>query len=219
MCQAFRSTQAEGAQYQFPNHPEDTGLKVEEKHLDEGLALSSEQIARIEHYNPCFKERHVESFRPGELLSADTFFVGSLKEIGKLYLHAVVDTYGSYAFGFLHTGKKPEYAATLLHNDVLPFYQNHQLDVSAILTDNGPEFCGTPNHPFELYLSLNDIKHCRIKVRTPSTNGFVERFNRTFLDEFFCVFVLFLPYHHRYNYLVSLVFHVRVPPFLCSFLL
>jgi transposase InsO family protein len=163
----------------------DRWLKVEEKHLDQGLELSAEQIARIEHYNPCFKERHVESSRPGELLSADTFFVGTLKGIGKLYLHAVVDTYGSYAFGFLHTGKKPECAATLLYNDVLPFYQEHKLAVSAILTDNGPEFCGTPNHPFELYLSLNDIEHRRTKVRTPRTNGFVERFNRTVLDEFF----------------------------------
>ena len=163
----------------------DRWLKVEEKHLDEGLELSSEQIARIEHYNPCFKERHVESSRPGELLCADTFFVGTLKGIGKLYLHAVVNTYGSYAFGFLPVCRKPECAATLLHNDVLPFYQDHQLAVSAILTDNGPEFCGTSNHPFEMYLSLNDIEHHRIKVRTPRTNGFVEHFNCTILDEFF----------------------------------
>ena len=97
----------------------------------------------------------------------------------------MVDTYGSYAFGFLHTGKKPECAATLLHNDVLPFCKEHGLTVSAILTDNGPEFCGTPNHPFELYLALNHIEHRRTKVRTPRTNGFVERFNKTVLDEFF----------------------------------
>ena len=160
-------------------------MRLEEKHLEEGIELTAEQVAKIEKYNPCFKERHVESSRPGELLSADTFFVGTLKGIGKVYLHAVVDTYGSYAFGFLHTGKKPECAATLLHNDVLPFYGEHGLPVSAMLTDNGPEFCGTPNHPFELYLALNDIEHRRTKVRTPRTNGFIERFNRTVLDEFF----------------------------------
>lgn len=61
--------------------------------------------------------------------------------------------------------------------------------VSAVLTDNRPEFCGTPNNPFELYLSLNDIEYCRTKVRTPRTNGFVERFNRTILDEFFRIAV------------------------------
>jgi len=163
----------------------DRWMRLEERHLDEGIELTAEQIAKIEKYNPCFKERHVESSKPGELLSADTFFVGALKGIGKVYLHAVVDTYGSYAFGFLHTGKKPECAATLLHNDVLPFYQEHKLRVSAILTDNGPEFCGTANHPFELYLALNDIEHRRTKIRTPRTNGFIERFNRTVLDEFF----------------------------------
>ena len=160
-------------------------MKVEQRHLEDGIELTAEQVAKIEKYNPCFKERHVESSRPGELLSADTFFVGSLKGIGKVYLFAAVDTYSSYAFGFLHTGKKPECAATLLHNDVLPFYQEHGLEVGAILTDNGPEFCGTQNHPFELYLALNDIEHRRTKVRTPRTNGFIERFNKTVLDEFF----------------------------------
>ena len=48
--------------------------------------------------------------------------VGSLKGIGRVYLHAVVDTHGSYAFGFLHVSKQPEAAVAVLHNDVLPFY-------------------------------------------------------------------------------------------------
>lgn len=64
----------------------------------------------IEKANPCFRERHVESSRPGELLAQDTFFVGHLRGVGKVYLQAVVDTYGSYAFGFLHTGKVSECA-------------------------------------------------------------------------------------------------------------
>jgi transposase InsO family protein len=97
----------------------------------------------------------------------------------------VVDTYGSYAFGYLHTSKQPEAAALVVHNDVLPFYQEQDLTVGAILTDNGREFYGKDTHPYELYLSLNDIEHRRTKVRSPKTNGFVERFNRTALDEFF----------------------------------
>ncbi|QFT29537.1 Integrase core domain protein [Labrenzia sp. THAF82] len=127
----------------------------------------------------------MESGAPGELLSADTFFVGNLKGIGKVYLHAVVDTYGSYAFGFLHVSKRPEAAVAVLHNDVLPFYQRLDLPVKAVLTDNGREFCGTETHPYELYLDLNGIEHRRTKVKTPKTNGFVERFNGTVLDEFF----------------------------------
>ena len=57
--------------------------------------------------------------------------------------------------------------------------------IEAVLTDNGRKFCGTETHPYELYLALNDIEHRRTKVRKPQTNGFIERFNRTALDEFF----------------------------------
>jgi transposase InsO family protein len=117
-------------------------------------------------------------------LAQDTFYVGHLKGVGKVYLQAVVDTYGSYAFAYLHAAKVPEHAALVLHNNVLPQYQKWGLTVGAILTDNGREFCGTESHPYEVYLALNDIQHRRTKVKSPRTNGFVERFNRTILDEF-----------------------------------
>lgn len=165
----------------------DRWLRLEERNAARTIDLTSEQAAFIEKLNPCFRERHVESSAPGELLSADTFFVGNLKGIGKVYLHAVVDTYGSYAFGFLHVSKQPEAAVAVLHNDVLPFYRRLDLPVKAILTDNGREFCGTETHPYELYLDLNGIEHRRTRVKTPKTNGFVERFNGTVLDEFFRV--------------------------------
>jgi hypothetical protein len=38
----------------------------------------------------------------------------------------VVDTYGSDAFGFLHVSKQPEAAVAVVHNDVLPFYEQFQ---------------------------------------------------------------------------------------------
>jgi len=163
----------------------DRMLEVERRHLEEGLELTAEQLEALEKNNPCFRERHVESSRPGELLSADTCRVGTLEGIGHVYLHSVVDTYGSYAFGYLHPTKQPEAAALLLHNDVLPFYRDRQLPVSAVLTDNGREFCGREMHPYELYLALNDIQHRRTPIRSPQTNGFVERFIRTVKEEFF----------------------------------
>jgi len=141
-------------------------LKLESQAYQHEIELTPEQVAWIEKANPCFRERHVESSRPGELLCADTFFVGTLKGVGKVYLHAVVDTYGSYAFGYLHTSRQPEAAALVLHNDVLPFYQQHGLTVGAVLTDNGREFCGTETHPYEFYLALNDIEHRRTQVRS-----------------------------------------------------
>lgn len=163
-------------------------LAIEKKALETQIQLSPEIIKQIEQANPSFCERHVESSRPGELLSQDTFYVGNFKGVGKVYLHTVVDTFGSYAFGVLGTSKKPEWAVNVLHNEVLPFYEEKEIIVSKILTDNGREFCGREyEHPFELFLALNDIKHKRTKVRSPQTNGFVERFHRTVLDEFFRV--------------------------------
>jgi transposase InsO family protein len=97
----------------------------------------------------------------------------------------VVDTFGSDAFGFLYAGRVPEAAVAVLHNEVLPFYAERDLPVGAILTDNGREFCGTETHPYELYLALHEVAHRRTKVRSPRTNGFVERFHGTVQDEFF----------------------------------
>jgi transposase InsO family protein len=127
----------------------------------------------------------VESEHPGQLLSADTFLVGTLKGIGRVHLHAVVDTHGSSGFGFLHVSKQPEAAVAVLHNDVPPFYAELGLKVGAVLADNGREFCGTERHPYELYLALNDVEHRKTKVRSPRTDGFVERFHGTALEEFF----------------------------------
>jgi len=160
-------------------------LKLEEKAEKEPITLTADQIRLIEKANPCYRERHVESSRPGELLAQDTFYVGQLKGVGKVYLQAVVDTYGSYAFGFLHITKLPACSVAVLHNDALPFYREKGITVNAVLTDNGREYCGTEAHPYEVYLALNDIEHRKTKVRRPQTNGFVERFNRTALDEFF----------------------------------
>lgn len=163
----------------------DRWLKLEERQAGEPIELTGEQVAFIEKQNPAFRERHVESERPGELLSQDTFFVGTLKGVGRVYLHAVVDTFSSYAFGFLHTTKRAEAAVAVLHNDVFPFYEQRDIPLDAVLTDNGREFCGTERHPYEIYLALNDVEHRRTRVRRPQTNGFVERFQRTALDEFF----------------------------------
>jgi len=101
-------------------------------------------------------------------------------------VHAVADTYSSLAFGFLHVSKQPEAAVAVLHNEALPFYAERGLKAEHVLTDNAREFCGGESHPYRIYLQLNEIEQRTSKVRHPQTNsGFVERFNRTALDEFF----------------------------------
>lgn len=161
-------------------------LRLEEQVMTDGFQLTEQQIRLLEKANPEFAERHVESDYPGQLLCQDTFYVGSLKGVGRLYLQAVVDTYGSFAFGKLYTSKRQETAADVLNDRVIPFYHSHDMTVEAILTDNGTEYKGRPMiHMYEIFLELNDIEHRTTRVATPRTNGFVERFNRTVLDEFF----------------------------------
>jgi len=161
-------------------------LRLEEKAMTTGFELTEQQIRLLEKANPEFAERHVQSDYPGQLLCQDTFYVGRLKGVGRIYLQAVVDTYGSFAFGKLYTSKRQETTADILYDRVLPFYQSHGLPVQAMLTDNGTEYKGRPMiHLYEIFLELNDIEHRTTKVANPRTNGFVERFNRTVLDEFF----------------------------------
>ena len=112
--------------------------------------------------------------------------VGTIKGVGLIYLQAVFDTYSSYAFGKLYVSKHPITVVDVLDDKVLPFYEKHGIIVEHILTDNGREYCGMAMiHPYQIFIELNDIKHRRTKVATLRTNGFVERFNRTVLDEFF----------------------------------
>ena len=114
------------------------------------------------------------------------FMVGTLKGIGRIYLLAVEDTYGAFAFGKHYTFKLPETAADVLYDQVLSFYESQGIAVENILTDNGREYCGRPMiHPYQIFLELNDIVHRRTRVPRWRTNGFVERFNRMVLDEFF----------------------------------
>jgi transposase InsO family protein len=150
------------------------------------IELDDSQLQELERLNPCLKERHVESPKPGYLLCQDTFFVGSFKGIGRVYLQAVIDTFCSLGFAKLYRSKQAVTAADMLFDKVIPFYREEKIEIEHILTDNGSEYCGRPmEHPFQIMLTVHGIKHRRTKVATPRTNGFVERFNRTLLDEFF----------------------------------
>jgi transposase InsO family protein len=118
----------------------------------------------------------------------DTFYWGTLKRVGNVYVQVIVDVFCSFAFAKVYTSKMPTTACDLLHDRVLPFYEQIGLTVGAVFTNNGRELCGKPqSHPYELFLGVEGIKHRTIKVRPPQTNGFVGRMNRTLLDECFRV--------------------------------
>ncbi len=98
----------------------------------------------------------------------------------------MLDCYSRYAWGRLYTSKLPVTAVHVLNDRVLPCFEQHGARISTILSDNGREFCGRlDQHPYELFLQLEEIEHRTTKVRRPQSNGFVERLHRTLLDEHF----------------------------------
>ena len=161
-------------------------LRLEEHTRKRQVKLSEEQIRLLERFSPEFRERHIVTTYTGELVAVDTFMVGTLKGIGRIYLQSVIDCYSRYAWGRLYTNKLPVTAVQILNNDVLPFFEKHGASIMTILSDNGREYCGRPDrHPYELFLQLEGIEHRTTKVRRPQSNGFVERLHRTLLDEHF----------------------------------
>jgi len=130
----------------------------------------------------------IETAHPGYLGSQDTFYVGTLKGVGRIYQQTFIDTYAKVGFAKLYTTKTPITAADLLNDRVLPFYDDHHLPLLRILTDRGTEYCGkAETHDYQLYLAINDIDHTKTKARSPQTNGICERFHKTILQEFFQV--------------------------------
>ena len=71
------------------------------------------------------------------------------------------------AFAKLYDRKTPITAAEILNDRVVPFYDEHGIRLSRMLTDRGTEFCGTQSHEYELYLAVADIDHSRTKTKSP----------------------------------------------------
>lgn len=163
-------------------------LRLEKAVAERKIELSDDQVRLLERFSPEFRERHIEAPHTGALVAVDTFFVGYLKGVGKVYLQSVIDCHSRYAWGRLYTSKLPVTAVHVMNNDVLPTFEQHGATIDTVLSDNGREFCGRPDrHPYELFLQLEGIEHRTTKVRRPQSNGFVERLHRTLLDEHFRV--------------------------------
>ena len=160
---------------------------LDAKVAQDGLILSDSQIAALE------RKKHddvacgeIETAHPGYLGSQDTFYVGNLKGVGRIYQQTFVDTYSKVAFVKLYTTKTPITAADILNDKVLPFFERQDVPLLRILTDRGTEYCGrVEQHDYQLYLAINDIDHTKTKAMSPQTNGICERFHKTILNEFY----------------------------------
>lgn len=160
---------------------------LEKKMAEESFILTEAQVAALEKKkDDDLACGEIETAHPGYLGSQDTFYVGNMKGVGRIYQQTFVDTYSKVACCKLYTTKTPITSADLLNDRVLPLFEAHQMGLLRILTDRGTEYCGkVEQHDYELYLGLNDIEHTKTKAYSPQTNGICERFHKTILEEFY----------------------------------
>ena len=162
---------------------------LEAKVAAENLILTENQLQALERAK-VEKEAHgeIETEHPGYLGAQDTYYVGTIKGVGRIYQQTCVDTYTKVAFAKLYDRKNALVAADLLNDQVLPFFEQEEIRLLRILTDRGTEYCGAlEHHEYELYLAIEDIDHTKTKARSPQTNGICERFHRTIQEEFYAI--------------------------------
>ncbi len=160
---------------------------LEAKSAQDGILLTEEQLRCLEKA-ALEKEAHgeIETEHPGYLGSQDTYFVGTMKGVGRIYQQTFIDTYCRIACAKLYTEKTALTAADLLNDKVLPKFEALGVPVLRILTDRGTEYCGrVEEHAYQLYLAVENIDHSKTKARSPQTNGICERFHKTMKNEFY----------------------------------
>jgi transposase InsO family protein len=164
-------------------------VALEKKAAEEHLILTDVQVAALEKSKQEKEAQgEIETEHPGYLGAQDTYYVGTIKGVGRIYQQTFIDTYSKVAFVKLYDRKNALVAADLLNDRVIPFFEQQEVPLLRVLTDRGTEYCGSlQHHEYQLYLAIENIDHSKTKARHPQTNGICERFHRTVQDEFYAV--------------------------------
>lgn len=162
---------------------------LEELVAAENPILTEAQVAALEKAKlEKYECGEIETLFPGYLGAQDTYYVGSIKGVGRIYQQTFIDTYAKVAFAKLYDRKTALVAADMLNDKVIPFYDEAEIPLLRVLTDRGTEFCGArEHHAYELYLAIEDVEHTKTKARHPQTNGICERFHQTIQNEFYAI--------------------------------
>jgi transposase InsO family protein len=144
--------------------------------------------------------RRYERERPGELVHVDIKKLGRLRDgggwrvhgrqavrkrsygprVGFEYVHSAVDDRSRLAYSEILPDERGASCAAFLER-AIRFYRSHNITVERVLTDNA--FASRTSEDFHRVFDEHGIGHRLIRPYRPQTNGKVERYNRTLLDE------------------------------------
>jgi hypothetical protein len=162
---------------------------LEAKVAQDGIILTEAQLIAMERKQEKREALgEIETEHPGYLGAQDTYYVGNIKGVGRIYQQTFIDTYTRVAFAKVYDRKNALTSADLLNDKVLPFFEEEAIPLLRILTDRGTEYNGKrEHHEYELYLDIEGIEHSKTQVRHPQSNGICERLHRTIQEEFYAV--------------------------------
>jgi hypothetical protein len=160
---------------------------LEAKIVAEDLLLTESQAQSLEKAKEeKVAKGEIKTEHPGYLGIQDTYYVGTIKGLGRIYQQTFIDTYTKLVFAQLYDRKNAIVATEMLNDRVLPFFEQLGFRLLRVLTDRGTEYCGAlEHHAFESYLAAKNIFHSKTKTVYPETNGISDRFHKIIQDEFY----------------------------------
>jgi transposase InsO family protein len=125
-----------------------------------------------------------QAVHPAQEFLQDTYFVGHVRGVGKVYHQLGIDFYSGFAFVKLYQDRTSLSAADLLNDRVLPFLDRCGLKMGRVWTDTGVEFCGvSDSHAYQIFLKISGIEHQ--KAMPPQGRKAIESLNRVLQKTFY----------------------------------